>query len=396
MLHGDGVYRTTEIDVQKIKGKYIYEGDILIPPEMVISPKPKPAELNGVTFKQQTQALTVGGNKKKRWSGGVIPYYIKTGIRPNNMKAIDQAIKEINKTTNLCLIPKNSSHRNYVEFVEEDIGFCGGRSFVGMIPFGKKQEITLSTCDVGWQLVVHEILHAAGFHHEQTRPDRDDYVKIMWDNIEQKAKSNFRKGIFREGIGAYDFTSIMHYYDRAFAKDKTKLTIKTKDPKNQAKIRHSGLSLGDINGIATVYKNKECTTNTSSLINAGSGRSNCTPKNKPSGVVRGKVYHIGQLAIGYRIILYDRDKKGRKGDKDNRDDKMCTVLTNSKGEYRINYDRSTLRWDKTKWTRRFTQYRPDIYAVVEQKLNGKWIQVYTSKEYKNHRMSDDLVLNLSF
>lgn len=38
-------------------------------------------------------------------------------------------------------------------------------------------------CD-GLSTVEHEILHALGFFHEQSRYDRDNFVTIQFDNIQ--------------------------------------------------------------------------------------------------------------------------------------------------------------------------------------------------------------------
>ena len=42
-------------------------------------------------------------------------------------------------------------------------------------------------------VIIHELMHAVGFWHEQSRPDRDDHVTILWHNIIRGMEYNFNK-----------------------------------------------------------------------------------------------------------------------------------------------------------------------------------------------------------
>lgn len=70
--------------------------------------------------------------------------------------------------------------------------------------------------------IIHEMLHAIGFYHEQSRPDRDDYLTVVWDKIEPGKEHNFNK--YPEDtvttLGApYDYGSVLHYSARGFSID---------------------------------------------------------------------------------------------------------------------------------------------------------------------------------
>lgn len=50
--------------------------------------------------------------------------------------------------------------------------------------------------------MMHEILHALGFRHEQGRYDRDKYVEIFWENIKQ-GESNVFNSLLALGVNWY-------------------------------------------------------------------------------------------------------------------------------------------------------------------------------------------------
>ncbi len=57
-------------------------------------------------------------------------------------------------------------------------------SHVGMQ--GGRQSMTLAErCVKRPGSTVHEMMHVLGFHHEQCREDRDNFVNVFFDNIKQ-------------------------------------------------------------------------------------------------------------------------------------------------------------------------------------------------------------------
>ena len=58
---------------------------------------------------------------------------------------------------------------------------------------GGGQTVSLGKGCIHVGIVIHELMHAAGFWHEQSRADRDDYIEINYDNVLDGMGHNFLK-----------------------------------------------------------------------------------------------------------------------------------------------------------------------------------------------------------
>ena len=97
-----------------------------------------------------------------------------------------------------------------------------------------------------------------GYLHEQSRKDRDAYVEINWDNIEQNYKSQFRicEDCDLQGL-PYDLGSVMHYPAGAFAIDRSKPAIIPKEAGATIGQRN-GFSESDVEGLNNLFCKDTC------------------------------------------------------------------------------------------------------------------------------------------
>lgn len=155
-----------------------------------------------------------------RWTARTIPYTFASNVPQAIRDRVAQAAATIGSTTNMIVKPR-TTQSNYVQITYNTGTSCA--SGLGMT--GGRQTITLADrCTTG--SIIHEFGHTLGLFHEQTRPDRDQFVQIQWNNIPADWQSQYQIRSGSKGYGAYDFDSIMHYP----ATFDGKLAIKPLDP----------------------------------------------------------------------------------------------------------------------------------------------------------------------
>eukprot|EP00112_Aurelia_sp_Birch-Aquarium-sp1_P005424 Seg1616.5 transcript_id=Seg1616.5/GoldUCD/mRNA.D3Y31 product="MAM and LDL-receptor class A domain-containing protein 2" protein_id=Seg1616.5/GoldUCD/D3Y31 len=162
-------------------------------------------------------------NRNLLWPGGIIPYSFHYTINNNYYArvAIQQAIADFHARTCIRFVPRTWQHRNSIIFYGPGY-YSGCWSYVGRQTYSTQQIISIGYGCTSKAIVIHEILHALGFYHEQSRPDRDRYVRVLYQNIANGRRHNFAKQSTStvDSLGAfYDYDGIMHYGPYAFSRN---------------------------------------------------------------------------------------------------------------------------------------------------------------------------------
>lgn len=227
---GDGTYKMDNSDI------LLFENQFSDTP-IDITDKAPDADLG--------EKLALYGGIRK-WTNNTIVYKLgnlSSSVRSELFKSMDEWK---NKTG--IRFKEHTNESNYVTIASNGNNCNCGSANLGMN--GSRGRINLGTRTTA-VVIIHEIGHTLGYIHEQTRSDRDQYVKILEENIQDNALSQFRKNTRSENLGPFDIKSTMMYGAYTFSKNR-KPTITLLDGTTHPR-RRAELSEGDIAATNKAY-----------------------------------------------------------------------------------------------------------------------------------------------
>ncbi len=143
------------------------------------------------------------------WPNGVVPYVFSGNVSTANRAIALDAMSEWENVATISIQPRVSA-TSYILIQNHS---SANNSMVGKQ--GGEQIINIHNWDEF--IIAHELGHALGLWHEQSRADRGTYITINWDRIPDEKEPNFEIHSEAHYFGPYDFDSVMHYGQCAFS-----------------------------------------------------------------------------------------------------------------------------------------------------------------------------------
>uniref|UniRef100_A0A8D0DHA1 Metalloendopeptidase n=1 Tax=Sander lucioperca TaxID=283035 RepID=A0A8D0DHA1_SANLU len=177
-----------------------------------------------------------------------IPYYIANHYSSREVAIITRGLESFSSVSCIRFRPYQNGDHEWLSIESKN----GCYSFVGRQ--GGAQTVSLAQRGCLYHSTVqHELLHALGFNHEQTRSDRDSYIKVYWENIQDGMSYNFNIiNTLNQGT-PYDYNSVMQYEKYAFSKNNRPTMMPIPDP-NVSFGQATQMSKNDIDRLNRLYK----------------------------------------------------------------------------------------------------------------------------------------------
>lgn len=177
-----------------------------------------------------------------------IPYYIASHFSSREKSIITRGLESFSSFSCIRFRPSKSSDRDWLSIESQS----GCWSYVGRR--GGKQVVSLARSGCLYHNTVqHELLHALGFNHEQTRSDRDNHIKVLLQNVQSGMEHNFRKIATLNQGTPYDYNSVMQYHKYAFSKNNQPTMVPI--PNSNVELgKAKEMSRNDIARLNTLYK----------------------------------------------------------------------------------------------------------------------------------------------
>jgi len=156
-------------------------------------------------------------SKAVKWTDGVVYYKFDVNFPFWGKYQIREAMDNYEQISSLKFIELQSIKGiKYFCIIKE--GNTNSCSAVGMV-----KDINLILYDYSdIKILLHELGHLIGLEHEHQREDRDEHIKINWENIQEGKEYSFKiikNQLIPIKLFEYDVNSIMHYASRAFSKN---------------------------------------------------------------------------------------------------------------------------------------------------------------------------------
>lgn len=177
-----------------------------------------------------------------------VPYRISSAFSTRERNFIIQGLRSFAESTCIRFTPLQRGQRDFVDIQS----LSGCFSYIGRRGNGQPLSLNRQGC-VFKSIIQHELLHALGFNHEQTRSDRDQHVRILLQNVISGMEGNFRKIETRNLGTPYDYNSVMHYSRFAFSRNRQPTIIPIPD-NNVAIGRAQQMSPTDILRVNRLYQ----------------------------------------------------------------------------------------------------------------------------------------------